>query len=111
MDIVFSNTKLQKIFNVEKDLVRTFGAENARILMRRMAILRAASNLEEVSHLPPTRRHELSGNRKGQFAVDLKHPQRLIFSPCHDPLPCKEDGGINQKQVTVITIVGVEDYH
>ena len=48
---------------------------------------------------PPERRHELSGNRKGQFAVDLKHPQRLIFEPNHNPLPRRADGGLDLKKI------------
>jgi proteic killer suppression protein len=111
MDIAFATTKLQKIFNTEKELVRTFGAEIARIVMRRMAILRAAANLDEVSHLPPPRRHELTGDRKGQFALDLKPPYRLLLQPNCDPLPYKDDGGIDLKRVTAITIIAVEDYH
>jgi toxin HigB-1 len=111
MDIAFANKKLLKIFNMEKELIREYGPEIARTIMRRMSILRAASNLSEVSHLPPPRRHELSGDRKGQFAVDLKHPYRLLFSINHDPLPRTDDGGIDLKQVIAIIILEIKDYH
>jgi toxin HigB-1 len=111
MDIAFATNKLRKIFNSENELIREYGAEIARVIMRRMSILRAASNLDEVSYLPPPRRHELSGERKGQFAVDLKHPQRLLFKPNHDPVPCKSDGGVDLKQVTAIIILDIKDYH
>ena len=47
----------------------------------------------------------------GQFAVDLKHPYRLIFKPDHNPLPRKDDGGLDLTQITAIKILGVEDYH
>lgn len=43
--------------------------------------------------------------------MDLDHPYRLIFEPAHDPLPQKDDGGLDWFQVTAITIVGVEDTH
>jgi plasmid maintenance system killer protein len=112
MDIVFGTPKLKKIFNSEKELVRECGPEQGRIIMRRMAVLRAANNLEEVSPLPPERRHELSGDRNGQFAVDLKQPNRLVFKPNHAPVPLKDDGGYNLRQITAITIIGVvKDYH
>ena len=55
--------------------------------------------------------HQLKGNRDEQFAVDLVHPYRLVFEPNHDPLPRKEDGGINLEQVTAIKIMEVVDYH
>ena len=111
MDITFRDERLQKIFNSEKNLVRKYGAENAKQIQLRMAVLAAALCLEEVPHYPPERRHELTGNRKGQFAVDLKHPKRLIFEPNHNPIPCKTDGGFDLKEITAITIFGVEDYH
>ncbi len=111
MNITFRSEKLAKTFNSERNLVREYGAENARRIMLRMAVLAAANSLDEVPVHPPERRHELSGNRRGQFAVDVKHPQRLIFEPNQDPLPRKADGGLDLKKISAITIVGVEDYH
>ena len=111
MNINFVTQKLTKTFNSEKLLRKEYGSENARIIMRRMMVLRAAPTLENVSHRTPERRHELKGTTKGKFTVDLKQPYRLIFKPNHRPLPKKDDGGIDIKRVTAITILGVEDYH
>lgn len=111
MKIVFASRKLSRIFNSEQLLIRNYGADEARIIMRRMAVLQAAEALSEVSHAPPERRHELKGNRKGQFAVDLKHPRRLVFKPNYDQPPLRANGGIDLRQVTSILIIGVEDYH
>jgi proteic killer suppression protein len=61
--------------------------------------------------LPGARCHELTGDLKGQLAVDLAHPFRLVFSPAHDPQPTKEDGGLNWTEVTAICIDNVVDYH
>lgn len=91
--------------------MREYGAENAKKIRQRMAVLAAAACLEEVPIHSPDRRHELSGNRKGQFAVDLKHPQRLVFEPNHNPLPRKSDGGLDLKKINAVTIIEVEDYH
>ncbi|HBF43624.1 MAG TPA: system killer suppression protein, partial [Desulfobacteraceae bacterium] len=74
----------------------------ARLIMRRMAVLRASPVLSEVPHKKPERRHKLSGKRSGQFAVVLKHPFRLIFKPDHEPLPRKDDGGLDLTQITAI---------
>ena len=57
------------------------------------------------------RRHMLVGNRQGQYAVDLVHPLRLILEPRHDPVPVRDDGGIDTDRVTSITILEVVDYH
>ena len=110
MDLSFKTKKLEKTLNSEKALQSEYG-KSARIIMRRLVVLRAASSLAEIPHLPPERRHELTGQLKGRFAVDLKHPFRLLFKPTYDPVPTLEDGGIDLTQVTAITIMGVEDYH
>ena len=60
---------------------------------------------------PPERRHQLSGERNGQYAVDLVHPHRLVLQPNHDPVPRLADVGIDVGHVTAITIVEVIDYH
>ena len=111
MNIAFRNKTLKKVFNSEKGLKKEFGTEKARLIMRRMAVLRASAVLAEVPHTKPERRHKLSGKRSDEFAVDLKHPYRLIFKPDHEPLPRKDDGGIDLTQITAIKILGVEDYH
>ena len=111
MDITFKNRKLEKIFNSEKELCKKFGQENGRLIMRRMMVLNAAPCLVEVPDKRPERRHELKGNRRGQFAVDIKQPYRLVFKPNHKPLPRKDDGGLDLERITAITILGVEDYH
>lgn len=71
--------------------------------------LGAANNL---SMLPPAARcHPLEGDRKGQFAVDLKHPYRLVFEPLSDELPLKEDGSLDIGRITGIIILDIVDYH
>ena len=111
MDIVFAKEKLKKIFNKETLLIKTYGIENGRIIKRRLSVLRAAPNLSHVSHRPPERRHELIGKRKGEYAVDLKHPFRLIFLPNYNPIPLKEDGSFDLEKIISIIIKSVEDYH
>jgi len=111
MNIVFKTTKLKKIFCSEKELTRTYGAEKAVIIKRRMVFLRAANNLYRVPVTPPYYRHQLKGKYKGCFAVNVKHPFRLIFRPFNDPMPLLDDGGIDLKAVTSIEIIGMEDYH
>jgi len=111
MDITFKSRKLARIFNSEKNLMREYGPENAKLVKRRMAVLLAASSLDEVPHRPPERRHELTGDRKEEFAVDIKQPHRLVFVPNHNPLPRKADGGLDLGQITAIKVIGLEDYH
>ena len=76
-----------------------------------MMVLANAAALSDVPVTPPMRRHQLRGSRDEQYAVDLAHPYRLVFTPDHRPLPRRADGGIALEQVAAIVIMGVEDYH
>ena len=111
MDIAFRTRKLETTFNSTKALHRAYGSRRAKVIMMRLAILKAAKTLEQVPATPPDRRHQLRGDRDEQYAVDLVHPYRLIFEPNRDPLPRKDDGGIDTQQVSAITIMEVIDYH
>jgi len=110
MDIYFKYKKYEKACNSEKESIKKWGAENAKVIRRRLAQLQAADNLSQISHLPPPRCHQLVG-RENEFAVYAKHPFRLIFEPFLDSMPRSADGGINLKRVTAIRIIKVEDYH
>ena len=81
MDVSFKDTKLAKTCNSEKALVKAYGKANARKIMLRLTLLEAAEALSDVPVTPPTRRHELKGNRKGKFAIDVQHPFRIVFEP------------------------------
>jgi len=111
MEVSFETNRLARILNSEKETIRVFGSKLGKSIMRRLAVLDAANCLKDVPITPPFRRHELKQNRKGQFAVDLEHPYRLIFKPDHNPVPVKADGGLDLKKITAITILEVEDYH
>lgn len=111
MDIFFKNNKLAKIMNEEANLRKEYGAKNGREIRLRLAVLAAASSLADVPRVPPDRCHPLSGKYKDCFAVDGHHPHRIVFTPAHDPLPRKPDGGLDLQKITAITILEVVDYH
>lgn len=79
--------------------------------MQRLSELSAAITLSDISYLPPPRLHELSGNRKGQFSVDLYHPYRLLFIPANESIPMRDDGGMNKEKIDQIEISEIEDTH
>jgi len=91
MDIVFRTKKLREICNNYKLLQRKFGRKQAKKIRLRLDELRAAECLQDISPYPPPRLHELIGNMKGSFSVDLKHPYRLILEPAQSPVPLKAD--------------------
>ena len=112
MDIDFKSKKMEKAFNAERLLQKEYGSHQAQLIQRRMSVLRASPTLADVPVEKPDRRHQLTGNRENEFAVDLKQPSRLIFAPSHNPIPRTEDGGIDLQLVTAIRILEIEeDYH
>ena len=111
LDIAFKTRNLAKICNTERTLKAKYGDPMAKTIMRRLVVLENARTLARVPTSKPERRHQLTGNRSGQYAVDLVQPYRLIFVPDHDPLPRLDDGGIDTDQVTAIKVMGITDYH
>lgn len=111
MMIAFQNKRLERLFNSETALQKKHGKRQARTIMMRLAVLKNARTLADVPTSRPERRHLLKGKRKMQYAVDLVHPFRLIFTPNHNPIPRLDDEGIDLERVTAIKIVEVIDYH
>ena len=111
MDIVLLDKKLKKSANEWRKLVRSFGQRQAEVIRRRLDELKAADNLAVVRSIPQARCHELKENRKGQLAVDLVYPYRLIFEPDHNPIPTTEDGRLDWAGVSKIRVIEVQDYH
>jgi toxin HigB-1 len=110
MELDFATNKLRKRLSSEKEMVREHGPDNARLLMRRLAVLLAAPSLAEVPTQRPERCHRLLGQREGQYAVDLKAGLRLIFRPDPQP-PQTPHGNHDLTAVRRIIILAVEDYH
>lgn len=112
MDIQYKSKGLEKELTIEKEMVRRYGARQAKKLKSRLASLRAAMTLSDLRpYSPPERCHELTGNRKGQLSVDLDHPYRLLFKPLESPAPRLQDGGLDWGRITGIMILDVEDTH
>jgi len=101
---------LEKQLTNPRELVKSFGQLAVKIKMR-IKNIKDADNLAVLRTIPAARCHELTGERKGELAVNVSGNYRLIFEPNHDPIPKKEDGGLNWEEVTKIQINEIEDYH
>jgi plasmid maintenance system killer protein len=110
MKIKYKSNKLEKQLSNPKEITKKFGTR-ARKVNQRMQELKAVDSLFEMKSIPVANCHELSENRQDEIAVDISANFRMIFIPDHDPLPLKEDGGLNWEKVTDIKIVKMEDYH
>lgn len=111
MLIYFRTRRLQKVCSKEKEAVKRLGLKMSRRLLQRMMELSAATCLDDISRLPPSRCHQLTGNRAGQFSVDLDHPYRLIFVPVEHPNVEEKDGALDLTQVDAIEIIEITDTH
>lgn len=86
------------------------GEKRAKLYKRRLDDLRAADTLEDVRYLPG-HYHELTGDRKGQWACDLDQPYRLVFTPTANPIPTDPDGKAVWMLICEITIEEITNYH
>lgn len=112
MEISFRTKKLSKQCNKRRKCIKSFGQICADKIRARLDDLKDSPNLEFVRlYLPQARLHPLKGNRKGQYALDLEHPKRLIIKPDNNPLPELPDGGLDLSKVTKVQVIEIIDYH
>lgn len=68
--IAFKTNKLEKQLTEPKEMQKAFGTMMKKV-NQRMKELSAVENLEHLKTIPAARCHELTGNKKGEFAVDI----------------------------------------
>lgn len=110
MEITFTDKKFEKLANDDRKRVKEFGKLRSDKIKTRLAQLRFATTLEDVRYLPGNY-HELTGNRKGQWACDLDQPYRLVFTPHENPIPANEDGQYVWMEITGVEVIEVVNYH
>ena len=76
--------------------IKKLGADVATALFRRLKQLESASSVDDLVKNHIGRCHALTGDRLGQYAMDLGQPHRLIFT-------------LEIKNTAVI--IEVKDYH
>lgn len=110
MDIIFGDNKLKKYANSDRNGQKKLGDKRFKLYKRRLDQIIAAKNLEDLRHAPG-RFHELKENKKGQWACDLDHPYRLIFTPQENPIPTDNHGKYIWIEISGVEIIKIEDYH
>jgi len=76
-------------------------------LKARLDDLLSVQNLSEVSRFPPARLHQLSGDKRGLFAVDISANYRLIFAG----FDVDHNQSTNAFSVVSVMILEIEDSH
>lgn len=98
MDITYKNRKIEKVCTNAKIAERTYGLEMAEKIHQRIDEITAADTVEMMVQFHIGRCHLLKQDRKGQYAVDLVHPYRLVFEK-------------NGDEIQIANILEIVDYH
>ena len=98
MKITYKNNKIKKVCTNVCEAEKRHGLEMAEKIMLRIDQISAALSVEMMIQFRIGRCHQLKGNRKNQFAVDLVHPYRLVF----------EKKGT---EIQIANIIEIIDYH
>jgi len=110
MEIHYSDAKLERCARIERFAKKQLGPQRAKVYLRRIAQLTAATTFEDLRNAPG-HFHQLSQDRKGQWSFDLDQPYRLIIECGNSELPIHVQGGFDWSQITVAVIVEIVDYH
>ena len=94
----FSSKSIEKICTNAAVAEKKYGAEMAEKIQMRIDQIKAADSVEQMIMFHVGRCHPLKGTRKKQYAVDLVHPNRLIFSK-------------KGNEIQIARIMEIVDYH
>lgn len=114
MDVRVPDRKLRKAIEDEAQMRRKYGLPMTKKLKQRIATLRAAESLADLwpPKSVPERCHELEGDLKGLFSVDLNQPHRLLFRPRVSPGVLDGQAGRPRwESIRAIDIVAIKDTH
>lgn len=98
MQIEYKTKKLEKICTNAREAERRYGREIAEKIHQRIDEIQAAPNIEMLLQFRIGRCHQLKGNRKNQYALDLVHPYRLVF-------------GKKGQEIQIANVIEIVDYH
>ena len=98
MKITYKTRKLEKICTDARAAEKAHGQEMAEIIHRRIDEIAAADNVEMMVQFRIGRCHPLKHDRKGQYAVDLVHPFRMVFEK-------------HGNKIQIAHILEIIDYH
>ena len=110
MIVTIGRKKLAEILMDERLCTASFGPKMTRVIFRRLNQLHAASSLEILRN-GVGRCHELKADLEGCFALDLIHPQRLVFKPDPEDKDCMDGRTIIWNKVISVEVIKIDDYH
>jgi proteic killer suppression protein len=111
VEIVVKDRKLNEALESDGAARRQYGKDMAKKLHMRRDALMAAESLADFwpPNSLPERVHELKGDLKGLFSIDLKHPYRLLFRAIE--AIDHADDRIRWHSIKKVEAVRIEDTH
>ena len=98
MQITYKTKKIEKVCTDSSFAEKKYGSDMDNKIDQRIAEITASDTVEFMIQFRIGRCHPLHNNRKGQYAVDLVHPYRLVFE-------------INGNEIQIANIMEIVDYH
>lgn len=98
LEVRYKSRQIEAYCTIAAKAERKYGIRMAGKIQQRIAEIRAADTVEMMIACHIGRCHPLKGNRKDQYAVDLVHPYRLVFTK-------------NGKEIQIAEIQEIVDYH
>ena len=98
MLVKYKNKQIEKVCNDASAAKKQYGSEMAAKIHQRIDQIIASDSVEFMIRYRIGGCHPLQGDRKGQYAVDLVQPQRLVF----------EKKG---SEIQIAYIIEIVDYH
>ena len=98
LEILYKNKTIEKVCTKQSEAIKKYGKRMAEKIDQRIGEIKAADSVELMVKYRIGRCHQLTNNRKEQFAVDLVHPYRLVF----------EKKG---EDVQIAFVIEIVDYH
>lgn len=98
IEISYRTAQLRKVCEDAEVATKKYGPEMAEKIQLRIMQILAATSVEMLVQHHVGRCHTLQGSRKGQYAMDLTHPYRLVFEKRND-------------KIVAVEIMEIIDYH
>ena len=98
LQVTYKSNNLERTCTNYSIAKRKYGERMAGLIHQRVDELKSASSVDMLVQYSIGRCHPLEGDRKGEYAMDLVHPYRLIFEH-------------NKTEIYLVRIINIEDYH
>ena len=90
MQVNYKNRHIEKICTNASVAAKKFDKRTVGLIQQRVDEIHAADSVEMLVQFGIGRCHQLVGDRKGQFAMDLVLPLRLVFEVIRDEIQIAE---------------------